>query len=765
MKKSIRAAIFITGLSGIVGQMVLLREMLIVFSGNEFSIGIVLANWLILEAFGCYFLGKKAEYIKNKVIVFAGIGVLFAISLPFMIYFTRMLRTILGLAIGQGIGILPILYASFLILLPVSVLHGTLFTFGCKIYSAHNRTQSGAVGRVYVYEIIGTIVGGVAWTYLLIPYLHSFHVAAGIAFLNFCVAVALLIPYMKTGDSFQRISALVACLLLLSNVYILVTNKAEDIHQNSIERQWAPHYPLQYQNSKYGNLCVIEKEGQYTLFVNGLPHIVSPIPDIASIEEFVHLPILVHPDPNRILVLSGGAGGVIHESLKHASLKKIDYTELDPLVLEMVEKFPTELTKRELSDERVSIRHIDGRLFLKETSEEYDLIFVGLDEPTDLQTNRFFTEEFFSLAKIRLKDEGIIVLRLPGSLTFLSEELKNLNASVYNALREVFSNVRVLPGEGSNLFLASDSEGIIHADTNLIGRRIFERELRAEIIVPRNIVNKLHPGWSGWFTEFIDGSTQRLNRDFRPLGLFYNISHWNAIFTPALRGIFRWFEKLDLRIFFAVFTIFVLLFILLRKIASSIFGTGVSFVIGTTGFAGMIFDLTLIFVFQVIYGYVFTWIGLLVTAFMAGSAAGAIVMNSYIPRIKRDVRCFVAIDIIIVCFTLLLPVVFMIIQPFLDSPAVFHSIRFVILLLSFLGGLLVGAQFPLANKIYLEKNPNLSKTAGLLYGSDLLGGWLGGILGGVILLPILGLLGTCLVVVLIKLCSLIVTAYLNYKGL
>lgn len=645
MQKSIRAAIFITGFSGIVGQMILLREMLIVFSGNEFSIGIVLANWLILEAFGCYFLGKKAEYLKNKVIVYAGISILFAISLPTMIYFTQILRSLLGLAIGQGIGILPIFYSSFLILLPVSVLHGTLFTFGCKIYFAYSSSQSGTVGRVYVYEIIGTIAGGVAWTYFLIPYLHSFYISAGVAFLNFFVAVTLLFPYIKAGNSYQRLATLVSCLLLLSSVYFIVTDKVEEVHQISIERQWAPHKPLHYQNSKYGNLCVIEKEGQYTLFVNGLPHIVSPIPDIASIEEFVHVPFLTHPNPNKILILSGGAGGVIYESLKHQSLEKIDYTELDPLVLELVGKFPTELTKRELSDERVSIRHIDGRLFLKETEEVYDLIFVGLEEPTDLQTNRFFTKEFFSLAQNRLRDEGIIILRLPGSLTFLSEELKNLNASVYNALREVFLNVRVLPGEGSNLFLASDSEGIIHADTNMIERRIFERELRAEIIVPRNIVNKLHPGWTEWFSEFIDGSTQRLNRDFRPLGLFYNISHWNTIFTPALRGIFRLFEKLDLRIFLAVFAIFVLIFILLRKLASSIFGTGVSFVIGTTGFAGMIFDLTLIFIFQVIYGYVFTWIGLLVTAFMSGSAVGAIIMNSYLPKIKRDVRCFMAIDV------------------------------------------------------------------------------------------------------------------------
>ena len=73
--------------------------------------------------------------------------------------------------------------------------------------------------------------------------------------------------------------------------------------------------------------------------------------------------------------------------------------------------------------------------------------------------------------------------------------------------------------------------------------------------------------------------------------------------------------------------------------------------------------------------------------------------------------------------------------------------------LSFISGFLTGSQFPLANKLYLRKSRNLSQTAGLLYASDLLGGWLGGILGAVVLLPVLGLTGTCLTVGLLKLTS------------
>jgi len=752
MKKHFSVAILVKGFSGLVAQILLLRELLIVFSGNELSIGIILANWLILGAFGSYVLGRRAERSKYKLEAFTVITILFSLSLLIAIYLTRILKGVMDISIGESIGFLPMLYSSFLILSAVSILQGALFTYSCRIYSLFSSAGASSVGRVYVYETVGTIIGGIACTYLLIPYFNSFQAGTGIALLNFLVCLVLLAPSWKTG-LFQKTVLAVLSLLIFFSGYLLFTGKADELHHYSIKAQWKNQNIVHYQNSQYGNICVLENEGQYIFFLDGIPNLITPIPDIPFLEEFVHLPLLAHPEPAKLLILSGGAGGMINEALKHPSIEAIEYAELDPLILDLLKKFPTPLTEYELNDRRVKIKHIDGRLFLKTTRNKYDVIFVGTQEPSNLQANRFFTKEFFSLVKERLNKGGILVLGLPGSLTYLNEELRNLNSSIFNTLESVFSHIRVIPGDGRNLFLSSDSREITQIDKVQIIERLSQRNIAADVIVPWHIEKKLHHGWQDWFSRFIEGGSHKINSDFTPLGVFYSISHWNAVFAPSLREIFSQIEKINLRSVVLLFVILLLIYFFFRPKKRHFFQGSISLSIITTGFAAMMFVLMIIFAFQSIYGYVFSSIGILVASFMAGAACGAMLLTSLLERIKNYFKVFIKIELAIICFSIAFPFVFIAVSTYLDSSENFFFFIMLFLAISFISGFLTGSQFPLANKLYLKKSRSLSQTAGLLYASDLLGGWLGGIVGAVVLLPVLGLTGTCITVGLLKLTS------------
>jgi spermidine synthase len=112
----------------------------------------------------------------------------------------------------------------------------------------------------------------------------------------------------------------------------------------------------------------------------------------------------------------------------------------------------------------------------------------------------------------------------------------------------------------------------------------------------------------------------------------------------------------------------------------------------------------------------------------------------------------------IIFFSFLFPFVFSIPAQYLENSAVSLLMYIGFWVMSFLSGAWIGFQFPLASKIYLAsavKGEALGYTAGLLYGADLLGGFLGGLFGGILLLPILGLKESCFMMAMIKISSFV----------
>jgi predicted membrane-bound spermidine synthase len=98
-----------------------------------------------------------------------------------------------------------------------------------------------------------------------------------------------------------------------------------------------------------------------------------------------------------------------------------------------------------------------------------------------------------------------------------------------------------------------------------------------------------------------------------------------------------------------------------------------------------------------------------------------------------------------------------------DLLRVFISIRGVLLFLNALAGFLVGSQLPLANRMWLKGRDDLRGTAGVLYACDLVGAFLGSVVVSVVLVPVLGILETCLLAAMLKSGSLLLAATLTSR--
>ncbi|HID93296.1 MAG TPA: spermine synthase, partial [bacterium (Candidatus Stahlbacteria)] len=128
-------AIILVGFTSVLTQTLLIRELVTVFYGNELTIGVMLAAWLAWGAVGSFVLGRFADRIKRRVASFAGIQLFIALMLPLQFLLVRSVRLILGVAPGELIGPLPMIYSCVLILAPFCVLSGFQFALGAKIYA------------------------------------------------------------------------------------------------------------------------------------------------------------------------------------------------------------------------------------------------------------------------------------------------------------------------------------------------------------------------------------------------------------------------------------------------------------------------------------------------------------------------------------------------------------------------------------------------------------------------------------------------------
>jgi spermidine synthase len=429
----------------------------------------------------------------------------------------------------------------------------------------------------------------------------------------------------------------------------------------------------------------------------------------------------------------------------------------------------------------VEIHYTDARFFLTRTDRRYDLLFIGLGLPQELQTNRLFSLEFFANAKAKLNPQGLIALTLPGSLTYLGEELRNLNSCLLDTLESVFAWVRVIPGE-ENLYVASDSPALMRLSASDLAARLEERNIQTDLVTPPYLEYRLQPQWLSAYERAVELFPRRINSDFRPLAVFYGLSYWNALYSPYLEVFFEWIEGARLStimILIAAATLAMSAVFALRKAKG---GMPLPYAIATTGFCGMVFDLAIIFTFQTLFGYLYYQIGLLVTVFMAGAALSSLLATRRLERRGSGATAFLITELCLVVFASLLPLAFTIPSRSLHRPIMNLLLHALFLLMSFTSGVLTGYQFPLATRLHLGCAPRAganqrrkgealhasaatqgrqpdtgeaARTAGLLYGADLVGGYFGGLIGGVVLLPILGLWNTCFILAAIKASSLV----------
>lgn len=124
-------------------------------------------------------------------------------------------------------------------------------------------------------------------------------------------------------------------------------------------------------------------------------------------EMVTHVPMSVHPNVKKILIIGGGDGGVAREFSYYPEIEEIDVVEQDKMFVDVCKKFFPE-TSVGLEDKRVKVFYEDGLKFLRTRKNEYDIIINDSTDPFG-HTEGLFTKEFYGSCYKALTEDGLMV--------------------------------------------------------------------------------------------------------------------------------------------------------------------------------------------------------------------------------------------------------------------------------------------------------------------------------------------------------------------
>ena len=166
------------------------------------------------------------------------------------------------------------------------------------------------------------------------------------------------------------------------------------------------------------------------LFLDGMV-MTSEKDEFVYHEMVAHVPLFTHPNPENVLVVGGGDGGVIREILKHPSVKKATLVDIDGKVIEYSKKFLPSIASG-LEDARVEVIVGDGFMHIAESENEFDVIMVDSTEPVGPAVN-LFSKGFYAGISKALKEDGNFVAQSDNPW-FTPDLIKQVQSDV----REIF---------------------------------------------------------------------------------------------------------------------------------------------------------------------------------------------------------------------------------------------------------------------------------------------------------------------------------------
>ncbi|MER5960986.1 spermidine synthase [Streptomyces sp. NPDC002057] len=290
---------------------------------------------------------------------------------------------------------------------------------GRKASTGDEDDAAGTVADLFAADYVGALVGGLAFPFLLLPWLGQLTGALVTGAVN-AVAGGGLVLWVFRRDLTPRSRALliavnVSVLAVLATATVLV----DDFEQAARRAVYGDRVRVAIHTELQEVVVTGGREGPPDLFLDGRLR-------VAGQDEYRYHEALVHPAMNgahaRVLIVGGGDGMAAREALRYPGVRSVTVVELDPGVVRLARTDPAlaTLNAQAFRDRRVRVVRADAFHWLRgatdRVQERYDVVISDLPDPGITPSTKLYSEEFYGLVGQVLTPAGRFAVHA-GSVT------------------------------------------------------------------------------------------------------------------------------------------------------------------------------------------------------------------------------------------------------------------------------------------------------------------------------------------------------------
>jgi hypothetical protein len=751
------ATIAALGMFSIVAQVLILRDFMFVFEGSEIAIGVFLFTWLGWIGIGGIFW-RVSRLLRWSGNCFLVLVLLYPLSYVLEKSMLINASSILGTHPFELSGLLNLLCGATVFSFPVSFMTGLLF-IGAVEWCSNLKTE---VGLIYILETLGSAIGASFAVILIICGCCDETIFGISSMILFCCAGVNIVWLDRNRG------AVCVLILLAGGVLILLL-------LDGFTQQWSKYNDIKYWQKtagaeKYsGSFQTPQAKYLYggdanklTLTCFGSACDALNFPE--SVVSDVSYCFSQKPTAEKVLVIAQGGFALSSIFSGLPKVAEVIWLETDPgYPQKIISILPSNFFP---ISSKLKMPEQDIIQWLKRNqNHRYDLIVIRLPQPNLLVLSRYFETFFMELLYGALHEKGVVSFAFTGGENYLSETNAGIGGILLNELGNKFKYVVLQPGEKSYFFASNYNEittepSVLRARLNSFSNDViksFPSNYLDIVYDPLRIEQQMEKYRNAW------GKIANVSSNNRAFAVDFLFSTALTIKKTTGKTISPLMLIENCYLVLAAIMVLITLFFGISGVitirsqrhqqlagaycsADKMLGNIMICVYVFNGSAIIIaLNVLLLISFQIEYGSLFLYFGLLLTIFMTGMLLGGI-SAEFCRTITLVTAIFLIIVVAVIWWWLL--------------TYQWGSIVYILLngVLGWIGGIFL----PRAASIFRQRNGNAGVTAGWLIMADYAGGACGGIISGIILIPLFGINMSLLAVIYIAVLMLCLPIIVNF---